>query len=761
MGDWPGVIWKACCNTEDEEWAQHLFHVVASRPVGSWGAVIVMILGGLYGTALVLIVLLGETEARYRQVLNGGQAGALLLVVALSVGLVALFILSLPYRRMTWRRWLGALLPQWYSFYGLAYIPVIVLFLALVGLLFGGHGYDTPVFWIIIAVLLALLVEVLTLMGGGLLSGIAAGLFSGVTYLVVVATSTELSDLLTVWPLGVTGLLAAVLVGVPAGLLSTVLEARLTANRDVWRQRALWFWWKGRPHAAELEVALHQAVEEYPVARRYWAFPLSRLVKCKERLPSPDAPIEDLDSEDWVRRFVASHCPVATGGTAVEPLVALVRDDLCLHRTTARWLLESIAADTASRLESRVEELLCLHCLVRFGVLPIRVPGRGLSYYGCRACGQSRDSLEWPAQIVAVLDRDMQEEQVEQDGALRVNWLARRALFDFDRVEIVRAADQDVERFAVQVGNDTDFLLASVAATFAALTAASAAAAKVNGMRRRIASLFDEASEGLRASFPEEVRRARAWLERRDLPDSRQFGMTTGRDKFQRSRQLLENALSEGRRIQESLSVALHQRADALGRHMAARLAEVEGRFADAQEPLQLWCAQREVKALEQTLEQSRQVLREERYGDLRPLLQGVDEELARKVPWAEEQEEKHQKRLYLLKALRQACSELGFVEVEAPHYEKEGDRGSRIHHTVDTVDRGQISFALTMEGISSFSEISEEHCFEEFESISQYLEQEFGIQTRFHHPGEEPPPRLRHKGELDLPEDAGMEMTA
>jgi hypothetical protein len=29
-------------------------------------------------------------------------------------------------------------------------------------------------------------------------------------------------------------------------------------------------------------------------------------------------------------------------------------------------------------------------------------------------------------------------------------------LFDFDAIEIVRASDEDVERFAVQVGNDTD-----------------------------------------------------------------------------------------------------------------------------------------------------------------------------------------------------------------------------------------------------------------------------------------------------------------
>jgi hypothetical protein len=43
-----------------------------------------------------------------------------------------------------------------------------------------------------------------------------------------------------------------------------------------------------------------------------------------------------------------------------------------------------------------------------------------------------------------------------QDGLLQVNWLARQALFDFDQIEIIRATDEDVERFTVQAGNDTD-----------------------------------------------------------------------------------------------------------------------------------------------------------------------------------------------------------------------------------------------------------------------------------------------------------------
>jgi hypothetical protein len=37
-----------------------------------------------------------------------------------------------------------------------------------------------------------------------------------------------------------------------------------------------------------------------------------------------------------------------------------------------------------------------------------------------------------------------------------VNWLQYRQLFDFDEIQIIQASDEEVERFVVQVGNDTD-----------------------------------------------------------------------------------------------------------------------------------------------------------------------------------------------------------------------------------------------------------------------------------------------------------------
>lgn len=106
------------------------------------------------------------------------------------------------------------------------------------------------------------------------------------------------------------------------------------------------------------------------------------------------------------------------------------------------------------------EMILYLHCFTRFDAYKVRLGGwldsETFTYYGCRTCHQSREFFEgW---VVALLDNTLAQEQFQHNGVLRVNWLSRRALFDFDEVEIVQATDEDVERFAVQVGNDTDSL---------------------------------------------------------------------------------------------------------------------------------------------------------------------------------------------------------------------------------------------------------------------------------------------------------------
>lgn len=120
-----------------------------------------------------------------------------------------------------------------------------------------------------------------------------------------------------------------------------------------------------------------------------------------------------------------------------------------------------LSAATQQQLSEKLKRLLCTACLVRFQAYPIdfltSTDSFALTYYGCRYCRQSRNFIECD-RVVAVLDESMSAPYNLHNGELRVNWLNRRRLFDFERVEIIRATDEAVERFAVQVGNNTDSL---------------------------------------------------------------------------------------------------------------------------------------------------------------------------------------------------------------------------------------------------------------------------------------------------------------
>lgn len=176
----------------------------------------------------------------------------------------------------------------------------------------------------------------------------------------------------------------------------------------------------------------------------------------------PGRNLEELASalrqDDWVERYAARFGIVGAGGRAVPALRPLLQQkgDRPV-RKSAVGLVREIAQRTRDRLGYRAFGLACPEHLVRCHPHRQQVSSRSsVTYYGCRACHQSREFLECPEGIVAVLDTGTQEAVAHHGGALRVNWLSFGKLFDFDRVEIVHAADEDVERFMVQVGNDTD-----------------------------------------------------------------------------------------------------------------------------------------------------------------------------------------------------------------------------------------------------------------------------------------------------------------
>jgi hypothetical protein len=161
---------------------------------------------------------------------------------------------------------------------------------------------------------------------------------------------------------------------------------------------------------------------------------------------------------DWLVDLVDAYAAVAPlGGEAVPALQGLARAKSSELRQVAEVMLQDIAAASLRQFKGRPSPVFCPRCLAVYTVHQVHLSWRqSVSYYGCRLCSQNREFLEADRGIIAVLDRNMSQGQTHQDHRLRLNWLARRELFDFTEVEIGQVTDNDVERFVLQVNNDID-----------------------------------------------------------------------------------------------------------------------------------------------------------------------------------------------------------------------------------------------------------------------------------------------------------------
>lgn len=235
--------------------------------------------------------------------------------------------------------------------------------------------------------------------------------------------------------------------------------ATMGAVAGVWGSREFrswYFWWQGQPPAAKVERALQQARKSRPEMNDIWAGPMEWAEAIKTQTRDPEGLVSMLSSYSWGDRFAARHALIAWGGEAIPALkkIAGNRDDPLWP--LAIWILTSIEQETTNRFVWRLSETYCPDCLALFERHPVDLLLLSFGYYGCRICGQSQKFLYLPQGSVAVLDATSREAQRVVEGQLQINWLRQRELFDFNRVEIVQATDEDVERFAVQVGNDTD-----------------------------------------------------------------------------------------------------------------------------------------------------------------------------------------------------------------------------------------------------------------------------------------------------------------
>lgn len=133
-----------------------------------------------------------------------------------------------------------------------------------------------------------------------------------------------------------------------------------------------------------------------------------------------------------------------------------------------------------------------------------------------------------------------------------------------------------------------------------------------------------------------------------------------------------------------------------------------------------------------------------------------LSDKVALSLSLAMEKENLDQKRIYVIKSLRQVCKDLGFKEMDRPHLKETGNPYSPIVQTFDTLNLGTITFTVALEGkLESSSCISVDNCDEEFSRFSEVLKEQFGIETSMKRiDGSEP--IKKYKTAKDLPTSTG-----
>ena len=112
------------------------------------------------------------------------------------------------------------------------------------------------------------------------------------------------------------------------------------------------------------------------------------------------------------------------------------------------------------RQKKHTGEFLCLDHFTRFReYLKFSTHfgrhGDRFYYLGCRKCESTINSVR-TKKVVAVLDSEMNEPLTLKQEALRVNWLVHQAPFDFNTLEIGPCSEDEITKFCIDIGNDSD-----------------------------------------------------------------------------------------------------------------------------------------------------------------------------------------------------------------------------------------------------------------------------------------------------------------
>ena len=442
------VLWREWRHCEDERWAAEIYRRVGATPV-DWRVPL-----GFVVAWSVVLGLAGLGIDVHRRSLAGWLgmpfSGALTgLVIGAAIG-IHLWACRRRRGPVSSSEWLTRLLP-WeagpWMFAHLSLPPIVAI------LWWADPAPRTGEIWIS------------TFAGLGILMVVSVGR-AGI--LVQLATAALLGHT-------VAGLWAGAgrpEIGLPSGILIALLAALpgfepgrspVAPSSSLLPYRWMMLGWRRRP--SRLAVAA--------VARGLdgdaWSYVRALLEDPTVRGSSSRRRVTTVEEGDWPERLVACLDLEQDDGRSVLALRSTLRrasrvgpGAQPMETQLGERLVRRLWWETRS-LGGEPERHVCPACWLRprrlrdpmaLGHASFRL--RRLDYVGCPGCGRASGWIDWPGEIVAVLDDGRRLWSRTTAGPLVVNALRHRAPFDFDRVEILRTTDAEVEAFAIRLLEDDD-----------------------------------------------------------------------------------------------------------------------------------------------------------------------------------------------------------------------------------------------------------------------------------------------------------------
>lgn len=272
--------------------------------------------------------------------------------------------------------------------------------------------------------------------------------------------------------------------------------------------------------------------------------------------------------------------------------------------------------------------------------------------------------------------------------------------------------------------------------------------------------ILHEIPDGLKEAYSSDFEEVKNWIKKTG-DKLKETGIIKEREQEDKIKQLImemELLIKGGINARERF-LSCQEEALKIKTNIMDILGKIEIEFNGGKSLLSSWWGEQEIASISKEIELIKDKIENGYLAEAEKRINELKDDIRLKLEKALEQEEKHQKRLYVLKALRQACMDMGFGEKFAPKYEKEGDKKSRIVFQVDTYNHGLVTFYLSLDSIVADSEINRKYCLDEFDKISANLLEKFEVRTKFKIVGEEDKPRLIRKGERDEPEGIAMKM--